>query len=134
MKRAREEPGAGHWLIDGMNVIGSRPNRWWQDRSGAMTKLVKQLGDYSRASGEAITVVFDGKPFDLEQDEGEVEVVFADHPGRDAADHEIERRVAATGDPTGLRVVTSDKRLAEAVRRHGAEVVSAGSFRARLEE
>ena len=23
-----------HWLVDGMNVIGSRPTGWWRDRTG----------------------------------------------------------------------------------------------------
>jgi predicted RNA-binding protein with PIN domain len=128
---APEEPSV-HWLIDGMNLIGSRPDRWWQDRRGAMTRLVERLEDYSRASGEAISVFFDGKPFDL-ADEGTVEVVFARHRGANAADYEIEHRVKSLRDRSALRVVTSDKRLAEAVREQGAAVVSAGSFRSQLD-
>jgi predicted RNA-binding protein with PIN domain len=130
-QRGPEEPSV-HWLIDGMNLIGSRPDRWWQDRRGAMARLVERLEGYSRASGEAITVFFDGKPFDLAH-EGTLEVVFAKRPGVNAADYEIERRVEATRDRSSLRVVTSDKRLAEAVREQGAAVVSSGSFRAQLD-
>jgi predicted RNA-binding protein with PIN domain len=132
-----DEPGkeapAVHWLIDGMNLIGSRPDRWWRDRRGAMTRMVEQLEDYSRATGEAISVFFDGKPFHL-ANKGTLEVVFAKRPGRNAADYEIEGRVESTPDRSALRVVTSDKRLAEAVREQGASVVSAGSFRAQLDE
>ena len=31
------------WLVDGMNVIGSRPTGWWRDRPRAMRELVKDL-------------------------------------------------------------------------------------------
>jgi predicted RNA-binding protein with PIN domain len=134
MPTGGNEQEAVRWLVDGMNVIGSRPDRWWRDRRGAMANLVKLLADYARESGDAVTVVFDGKPFELERSDADVEVVFASRRGRDAADYDIERRVASAGDRSGLRVVTSDRRLAEAVRAQGAEVVSAGSFRARLAE
>src|SRR5205823_3543241 len=52
--------------------------------------------------------------------------------GRDAADDEIARRVAAAARPRGLRVVTSDAELARRVREHGADVVPAGRFRREL--
>ena len=32
------------WIVDGMNVIGSRPNGWWRDRPGAMRALTDELG------------------------------------------------------------------------------------------
>jgi len=28
------------WFVDGMNVIGSRPDAWWRDRDRAMLRLV----------------------------------------------------------------------------------------------
>ncbi|MGE5857760.1 MAG: RNA-binding protein, partial [Solirubrobacterales bacterium] len=31
------------WLVDAMNVIGSRPDGWWKDRHAAMLRLVDQL-------------------------------------------------------------------------------------------
>ncbi len=115
------------WLVDGMNVIGSRPTGWWRDRPKAMRQLVEEL---SRL-GEPVTVVFDGRPFELE-DTGEVEVLFASRRGRDAADDDIAALAAELGE--GARVVTSDAELAERVRGRGAEVVGAGTFRARLDE
>ena len=39
------------WIVDGMNVIGSRPDGWWRDRRGAMRRLVEELGALARASG-----------------------------------------------------------------------------------
>jgi predicted RNA-binding protein with PIN domain len=115
------------WLVDGMNVIGSRPTGWWRDRPRAMRELVEQLGRL----GEPVTVVFDGRPLELESGD-DVTVMFASRHGRNAADDDIAALAAESAEP--LRVVTSDGELAERVRRSGAEVIGAGAFRARLEE
>jgi predicted RNA-binding protein with PIN domain len=115
------------WLIDGMNVIGSRPDGWWRDRRGAMERLVAEL---ESLDGE-VAVVFDGEPFELESER--VEVVFASHRGRNAADDDIAERVAATRDPAGLTVVTSDAELARRVGDQGARVEGSGTFRRRIE-
>ena len=120
------------WLVDGMNVIGSRPTGWWRDRTAAMARLVEDLRVFALETGEPVTVVFDGRPRDLGEAEP-VEVAFASG-GRNAADHEIARRVEADAAPGELRVVTSDGELAARVRAAGAEVVGAGSFRSRLDD
>lgn len=120
------------WLVDGMNVVGARPDGWWRDRPGAMTELARSLAKLAEARGEAVTVIFDGRPFGLGA-EG-VDVGFASRRGPDAADDEIARRVAADADTETLTVVTSDRALAGRVRAHGAAVVGAGEFRRRLDE
>ena len=120
------------WLVDGMNVIGSRPDGWWRDRPRAMRELVHSLAAYAEARGEPVAVVFDGRPFELPS--RAVEVAFASRRGRNAADDDIAALVAADPDPGGLRVVTSDGELAARVRERGAEVVGAGAFRRRLDE
>jgi rRNA-processing protein FCF1 len=114
------------WLVDGMNVIGSRPTGWWRDRPKAMRELVGEL----ERLGEPVTVVFDGGPFELE-DTADVEVLFATRRGRNAADDDIAALAAEGGDE--LRVVTSDGELAERVRAHGVEVVGAKAFRSMLD-
>jgi predicted RNA-binding protein with PIN domain len=118
-------------LVDGMNVIGSRPTGWWRDRPGAVRDLVDSLGEYAGSSGDEVSVVFDGKPVDVAA--GAVEVRFAERGGRNAADDVIVDLVAADPEPGGLRVVTSDSELVERVREHGAEVIGSGSFRRQLE-
>ena len=119
------------WLVDGMNVIGSRPTGWWRDRRGAMRELVDALERFAAATGEQVTVVLDGKPFDLSGDR--VEVVFASRRGRDAADDDIAALAERDDEPGSLRVVTSDAELARRAAAAGAEVVGAGEFRRRLD-
>ncbi len=116
------------WLVDGMNVIGSRPTGWWRDRPGAMRGLVGEL----RELGEPVTVIFDGRPFEID-DPGEVDVRFASRRGRNAADDDIARLVAESDDPAGLCVVTSDRELSERVQASGARVMGASGFRERLD-
>jgi predicted RNA-binding protein with PIN domain len=120
------------WVIDGMNVIGSRPTGWWRDRPRAMRELVEELNAFAAETGEPVTVVLDGKPFDLEGGDG-VTVRFASRRGPNAADDDIAALVAADDDPAGLSVVTSDADLARRVREAGATVVGAGEFRRRLD-
>jgi predicted RNA-binding protein with PIN domain len=120
------------WIVDGMNVIGSRPNGWWRDRPGAMRTLVEELEAFAERGGEAVTVVFDGRPFDLES--GSVDVMFASRRGPNAADDDIAVLVQRDDEPGGLSVVTSDGDLAGRVRAAGAAVVGAGEFRRRLDE
>jgi predicted RNA-binding protein with PIN domain len=119
------------WLVDGMNVIGTRPDGWWRDRSAAMRDLAGQLERFAEATGDPVIVVFDGRPRDIP---GAIDVRFADRPGRNAADDEIARLVADDAAPAELRVVTSDADLVSRVRSGGAEVEGAATFRRRLDE
>jgi predicted RNA-binding protein with PIN domain len=119
------------WIVDGMNVIGSRPTGWWRDRPGAMRGLVSELGEFAARGGDDVTVVFDGKPFELEGDG--VDVKFAGRRGPNAADDDIAALVEADPASGELSVVTSDGDLARRVRGAGAAVVGAGEFRRRLD-
>jgi uncharacterized protein YaiI (UPF0178 family) len=120
------------WIVDGMNVIGSRPTGWWRDRPGAMRELVEELKTFAGRMGEPVTVVLDGKPFDLEGDE-RVTVQFASRRGPNAADDDIAALVEADDDPSDLSAVTSDADLARRISAAGATVVGAGRFRRLLD-
>ncbi len=97
-----------------------------------MRELVDELGSFAAAEGEAVTVVFDGRPFEVDAPEG-VGVQFATRRGRNAADDDIAALVERDADPGSLSVVTSDGDLARRARDAGAAVVGAGEFRRRLD-
>jgi predicted RNA-binding protein with PIN domain len=116
-----------------MNVIGSRPDGWWNDRDRAMREMAAALDAYAAATKFDVTVVFDTDPGSLPE-AGHVEVVVASRSGRDAADYEIIRLVEEDDDPGSLRVVTSDRRLVDRVTALGAKVTSSGRFRRELDQ
>jgi predicted RNA-binding protein with PIN domain len=112
-------------IVDGNNVMGSRPDGWWRDRAGAARRLVEEIGAWAQ---EDVLVVFDGHAPDGIPGPPRVEVRFAERGGRDAADDVIAALVAGADAPDTLRVVTSDAELARRVREHGAGVTGARGF------
>jgi len=120
------------WLIDGMNVIGTRPDAWWKDRDAAMLRLVDRLERWAAAEGEDVTVVFDRPPSPPIRS-SVIEVAHAPKPKANAADDEIVRRLRAEPQPSSVIVVTSDRWLSDRASAEGAAVVGADSFRSRIE-
>lgn len=118
-----------------MNVFGSRPDGWWRDRDGAVRRLARDLASVA-TGGDRVTVVFDGAELpDLPEGEHDGVVVFyAGRRGSDAADDRIVELVEAEAEPSGVTVVTSDRRLVERVSALGAAVRGAGGFLAELED
>src|SRR5947209_15892672 len=106
-RRARTRLLLVRWLIDGMNVIGTRPDAWWRDRHAAMVRLVDLLERWAAANGAEVTVVFE-KPPSPPIRSTVIEIAHAPRPRRDSADDEIVRMLHADAEPSGIRVVTSD--------------------------
>lgn len=121
------------WLIDGMNVIGSRPDAWWKDRDAAMRKLVDTLERWAATDGEDVTVVFERPPSPPLRSTVIV-VAHAPRPRANAADDEIIRRLRADANPAAVRVVTSDRWLADRAYAAGASVEPAAPFRNLIED
>jgi predicted RNA-binding protein with PIN domain len=124
------------WLVDGMNVIGTRGRgfeSWWRDRDAAMLRLVDLLERWAAAGGEDVTVVFERPPRPPIRSTV-IDVRHAPRPKSDAADDEIIRLLRQAPNPTAVRVVTSDRWLADRAWAAGATVEGADSFRSRLEE
>jgi predicted RNA-binding protein with PIN domain len=121
------------WFVDGMNVIGTRPDAWWKDRDGAMRRLVDLLERWAAATGDDVTVVFERPPSPPIRSTV-IEVAHAPRPRAHAADDEIVRRLRADPEPGTIRVVTSDHGLADQVHAAGAAVVGAAAFRMQIEE
>jgi predicted RNA-binding protein with PIN domain len=120
------------YIVDAMNVIGSRPDKWWNDPDRAMREFTTKVDAHAAATGKDITVVFDKEPGRLPATE-HIDVVIARRRGRDAADYEIVQLVNDDGDSGSLCVVTSDKRLIDEIAQSGARVISAGRFRDELD-
>ncbi len=120
------------WVVDGNNVVGSRPDGWWRDRAAAKRALVERLERFAAARDVPVTVVFDGRAIDAGGGE-RVHVAFAARQGRDAADDDIAKLVVGHPDPGSLTIVTSDRELARRVRDGGAHVVGAQTLLAELD-
>ncbi len=118
------------WIIDGMNLIGSRPDGWWRDRPAARRRLVTELDRFASEAGEQVTVVFDGRPQTGEAAAvagSGVSVVFAPG-GPNAADERIAAMAAALLAPGGTTVVNSDADLRHRVERAGVAVMGVSRF------
>jgi predicted RNA-binding protein with PIN domain len=120
------------WLVDGMNVIGTRPDAWWKDRDAAMLRLVDMLERWAVSDNEDVTVVFERPPSPPIRSTV-IDITHAPRPKRNAADEEIVRLLRADPNPSAVRVVTSDRGLADQAWAAGASVEGADTFRTRLE-
>lgn len=151
-------PGlAAHWaelsrelspltiIVDGANVVGSRPDGWWRDRPGAAIRLRDQLvplvtegitdlpaamaDPADTADGQIrmrwmpeVVLVVEGaaRPAAAEGGSGPVQVVAARGSGDDTI-------AAMAGDISGRRVVvTADRELRQRCIAAGASVASPG--------
>lgn len=115
-----------------MNVIGTRPDGWWRDRDAAMLRLVDLLERWAATENEEVTVVFERKPSPPIRSTV-IGIAHAPKPRANAADDEIIRLLALDQQPSAVRVVTSDRWLADRAWGAGATVEGADTFRTRLE-
>lgn len=95
-------------MIDGNNVMGSRPDGWWRDRVGAKARLAAQISTWSAGRDHGVVLVFDGRA-DARIEQAAtptLELRFASGPGPDAAD-DVLVEAARPGDT----VVTADRGL-----------------------
>jgi len=111
------------WLIDAMNVIGSRPDGWWRDRAGATARLRDEIAD-AVAAGRltrfaAVVLVVEGRARDVPGVDG-VRVLPAPRVGDDT--------IAELARPGGT-VVTADRGLRERVVAAGSAVVGPATLR-----
>ena len=128
-----EGDGRVSFLVDGNNVMGQRVG-WHRDRPGARRRLLGDLALFARLEAASLTVVFDGAPDEHVPDGSDfmgVRVFYAERGSN--ADERIKSMVDAARERRTLLVVTSDRRLADYVRRSGVRVERSGEFRKRLD-
>ena len=108
-------------VVDGANVVGSRPDGWWRDRAGAAERLHASLLD-AALPYDVVVLVLEGRaraghPAGRE---GMVDTVHASGSGDDTIVREVRSRVAAG---SVVVAVTADRALRERVREAGGSSV-----------
>ena len=111
-------------IVDGANVVGSRPDGWWRDRAGAARRLQQRLLTAGLPYDEVV-LVLEGKARrgnPVGQD-GRLRTVHAPGSGDDAIVEDVMAQVDV-GDGRGVTVVTADRMLRDRVEAAGARSVS----------
>jgi predicted RNA-binding protein with PIN domain len=116
------------WIVDGMNVIGSRPDGWWRDRGRAIAALIRHLEEWAAANGNDVTVVFE-RPLSPPIESSVITIAHAPKPAANSADDEIVRLVRADAYPEEICVATSDRALSDRVQAAGASAYPAQELR-----
>ncbi len=111
-------------VVDGANVVGSRPDGWWRDRAGAAARLHGRLA-VADTSYDQIVLVLEGQaragvPAGTD---AHLRTVHATRDG-DGAIVEQTRRAREHEDP--VVVVTADRALRQRVEALGARTMSPG--------
>lgn len=122
------------YLVDGNNLMAQRVG-WHLDKSAARRGLMDELAAHVARRRITLTIVFDGAPDESFPDGARYKgiTLFYARRGSDA-DTRIKEFVEACTERRTLRVVTSDRSLAGYVKRCGAQVISSGEFRTRMNE
>ena len=111
-------------IVDGANVVGSRPDGWWRDRAGAARRLRDQLSTAALPHDEVVLVLEGqarrGSPAGQE---GRLRTVHAPGSGDDAIVEAVMAQVGV-GDGRSVTVVTADRVLRDRVEAAGAGYVS----------
>ncbi len=115
-------------IVDGANVVGSRPDGWWRDRAGAARRLHEQLLAAVLPYDEIVLILEgkarQGKP--AGQD-GRLRTVHAPGSGDDAIVEAVIAEVEI-GDGRDVTVATADRVLRDRVKAAGAKSVSPSSL------
>ncbi len=108
-------------VVDGANVVGSRPDGWWRDRPGAAARLHDRLLG-AAALADEVVLVLEGKARTgvVEGVCGGVRTVHAPGEGDDEV---VAQAARACESGSEVTVVTADRALAARVVALAAAVV-----------
>jgi predicted RNA-binding protein with PIN domain len=122
------------YLVDGNNVMAQRVG-WHKDKPRARRGLLDELASFAARKRVRVAVVFDGAPEAHFADGSSYRGVKIFYALRGSnADERIKAIVEASRERSTLRVVTSDRALADYVRLCGAHVIRSGEFRKLMKE
>jgi predicted RNA-binding protein with PIN domain len=111
-------------IVDGANVVGSRPDGWWRDRAGAARRLQEQLLTAVLPYDEVVLVLEGAaKRGNPAGQDGRLRTVHALGSGDDAIVEAVVEQVDV-GDERSVTVVTADRALRDRVEAAGASSVS----------
>ena len=111
-------------IVDGANVVGSRPDGWWRDRAGAARRLQEQLSAAGLPYDEVVLVLEGAaKRGNPTGQDGRLRTVHATGSGDDAIVEAVMAQ-ADIGDGGDVTVVTADRVLRDRVEAAGATSVS----------
>jgi uncharacterized protein len=124
-----------HLIIDGYNLLAAgRDGRTGSPYSDmARESLLRDLAAYRQRKGHALTVVFDGwqqgQTMESREHRAGVQVIYSKRGER--ADQVIQRLAREYG--SDCAVVSSDREIVNAAKAHGAFVMEAQEFSAKLQ-
>ena len=105
-------------VVDGANVVGSRPDGWWRDRAGAARRLHERLLVADLPCDEVVLVLEGAAKAGVTAGrDAHVRVVHARGEGDDTI---VAEAAAATGRGERVTVVTADRFLQSRVQGAGA--------------
>ena len=108
-------------IVDGANVVGSRPNGWWRDRAGAAKRLHQAIAT-TDLGYDVVVLVLEGeaKRGQPVGEDGTIHTVHAAGSGDDAIVEQVGMR---STDGADVVVVTADRVLRERVAAAGGSSV-----------
>ncbi len=105
-------------IVDGANVVGSRPDGWWRDRAGAARRLHERLAAAELADEVVLVLEGAARRGHAAGRDGQVRTVHAPGSGDDAIAEEVVRQMARA-DVARVAVVTADRALRDRVEAAG---------------
>ena len=118
-------------VVDGANVVGSRPDGWWRDRAGAAARLHGRLA-VADTSYDEIVLVLEGKA-KAGVPQGRDTHLRTVHASKDGDATIVKEAGTAREQGCDVVVITADRALAQRVESLGCRTMSPSWLLAHLE-
>jgi predicted RNA-binding protein with PIN domain len=109
-------------VVDGANVVGSRPDGWWRDRAGAAARLHGRLA-VADTSYDEIVLVLEGQA-KAGVPRGRDSHLRTVHAAKDGDSSIIKEAAAARDRGSDVVVITADRALGQRVESLGCRTMS----------